>query len=136
MTFVSALGALLLASNTTNTAPCPAVLASSGTGNDLSCAHVAEPSLLFHSPLRREPKSSVLGWLGSTARRSPLARAFSLPPSLIGKSVRWYVLPRSLERSMPPVGAQLWLYMPSARYSLFGSLGSSAMLSKIGRAHV
>src|ERR1035441_9373755 len=67
--------------------------------------------------------------LGSTDRRSPLPRPFSLPPNLMGTLVRWNVLPRSLERRTAPSGVLALVYVPHARYTRLGSEGSTAMLS-------
>ena len=63
-------------------------------------AQVAPWSELFHNPSRREPKSKIAPWLGSTASRSPLERPSELPPILNGTSVILKVRPWSSERKI------------------------------------
>ncbi|UWX04492.1 hypothetical protein H1235_06055 [Pseudoxanthomonas sp. NC8] len=63
-------------------------------------------SSLRHRPCAREPRNSTRPSFGSTARRSPLPRASSLPPSLNGRSLRWKLAPRSAERRIAPLPAR------------------------------
>src|SRR5664280_2892877 len=107
----------------------PTDMDSSLFGKLLTCSHFSLPLSLFHNPERREPKNRIFVSFGSTASRSPLERPHSLPPILMGMSVRLQVLPRSLERNMAPLPAQLAVYMPTAKYTLFASFGSGARLS-------
>jgi hypothetical protein len=52
------------------------------------------------------------------------------PPSLKGRSVLCQLAPRSAERSTAPLpGSQLFVYVPTAAYTLFGSTESDARLT-------
>src|SRR5690348_5877129 len=92
---------------------------------------VTPESVLRHMPLPLgAPKYRMLFLLGSMASRSPMPRPGMLPPSLIGNGDVCHVVPLSLERRMAPLsGSQLFVYMPAATYTLFGSTGSVARLA-------
>ncbi len=76
------------------------------------------------------PRYSTLSLWGSTASRSPIPRPGMFPPSLNGRSVFCQLPPRSADLSTAPfVGSQLFVYVPTAAYTLSGATGSDARLT-------
>src|SRR6478672_4281732 len=71
-------------------------------GNVVTSVHDTPLSPLRHRPFARLPNNRTRPSFGSTARRSPLPRPCSLPPSLNGKLARSKRLPPSLERRIAP----------------------------------
>jgi hypothetical protein len=102
-----------------------------GSGNAVTLDHVAPEFVDFHSPFpERAPKYKMLLLLGSIASRSPRPRPGMFPPSLNDRLYLVHVFPWSVDlKILPLLGSQLFVYMPTARYTIFGFTGSVAKAS-------